>query len=790
MPAKNPRVFPTLLAAAALALPLAVRAQGPETPVTACAEAAPEVLEGRVVDAAGRPIPGAEVWEVPEPHEAPPVSLAVSGADGRFVIRVDPARSVVEICHDGYLIEYLRRPLGTRPAEVVLHPTSRIAGRVLAPDGSPLPGAEVWAQDPRWVQSFSDLIYPNPPAPPPCPRSQPSRGTSTDAQGRFTLDPLWPGRYDVWAKATGYRESRASRHLDLGMGKDFADVEVRLEPGAVVPQGDPVAGPDVHAQPTALPSKPVAAAEVHGRVTTPQGDPVAEAEVSIANNAINTLTDARGAYRLTGVEPSTQEIWAVTEEDGIFTRSISHSIEVAPGENRLDLTLPPLGREVRGRVLAPDGTPVVGAVLHPEVGCPERAATRPHTADDGSFVIHLPAGTRRLMATLEGYSPGGIDVPGEKPIVGAVIRLTPDRGLSGRILAAEAGDLCAVGSVELYRVEESGQVRWCNDASVEPDGRYRLPGLWPGEWAVIAKVDGRILKGRVKLTPGTEAHLDLTLPPKLALHGRVVDEEGQPIGGAKVELERDDLGLKSGTSAADGTFLVRVESGGIWTAKAERAGFIPTSGEPVDVAAPTPRTIELVMARGAVLRVRVRGVPKGQVVQDLSASGESPPFGLEGEAVGEGIYTLSGLSPGKWTVQAYLGAPPLTELREQRLEKVSTQVMVGAKTRELTVDLAVPQGGLTLSGHLVDPMERVATIILKHLGEPDADFFAYPAPDEPFRFSGLAAGKYLLTVKGENSDVGYKVLEQEMELDASREIVLHLQRLGTLDVPVAQGLPR
>jgi protocatechuate 3,4-dioxygenase beta subunit len=600
-----------------------------------------------------------------------------------------------------------------------------------------VPGAAVSAEDPRWEASFSDLISEDLPTPNPCL----GLPLSTDAQGRFTLELLRPGRYDVWATATGYRKSRSGRHLDLGLGEELTGVEVQLVPGAVV----------------------------RGRVTTAKGDPVDGARVSTPDDNASTLTDARGAYRLTGVSPGWHGFEVEVHEDGILSRTRWQGIKVAPGENPLDLTLEPQAREVRGRVLAPNGTPVAGALLHPESACPERSVLRPHTAADGSFVIHLPAGTGRLVATLEGYSPGAVDVPGEKPVVGTVIRLTPDRGLSGRILGWEKG-----GVVTLERVKEPGQCG-CGQcgfvALVEPDGRYRFSGLWPGEWVVTATVDGRILEGRVKLTPGAEGRMDLTLPPKLAVRGRVVDEEGQPIAGATVKLEQGPGPDSSGTSAADGTFVVRVESG-TWTVGAKHEGFIPTSSEPVEVAAPMPREIELVMARGAVLRVRVRGLPKGQVVQYLWASGLTHPT-LYGKADGEGISSISGLEPGDWTVTAVLGAPPLpTNLNGQRLAAVSKQVTIGPETRELAVDLAVPQGGLTFSGHIVDPLERVVTIILKHRGDPEFEFYADPAPDEPFRFSGLPAGSYLLKVEG--ARIGYKAFEQEVELGADREDVLHL----------------
>jgi hypothetical protein len=346
--------------------------------------------------------------------------------------------------------------------------------------------------------------------------------------------------------------------------------------------------------------------------------------------------------------------------------------------------------------------------------------------------------------------------------VGVVIRLAPDRGFSGRILGAEEGDPFNAGVVELQRVDESGQPRWCDSGKVEPDGRYRFSGLWPGEWAVTARVDGRTLKGRVKLRPGAEAHLDLSLPPKLALHGQVVNEEGQPIAGAKVELRQD--GMESGgMSAADGTFVVRVNSGGTWTATAERTGFTPTSGELVEIAAPTPRAIKLVMTQGAVLRMHIG---KGQVVQSLWASGRSQPFRLPGEDDADGGYRISGLPPGVWTVTAKLSQPAA---------QITKHVLLGPETRELTVDLSVPQGGLTFSGNL----GWVSTIVLKRLGDPEVEFSTAPAVDETFHFSGLPAGSYLLEF---DTGRGYRVIKGEVELAAGGQVVRHL-RDGELEIP-------
>jgi hypothetical protein len=208
--------------------------------------------------------------------------------------------------------------------------------------------------------------------------------------------------------------------------------------------------------------------------------------------------------------------------------------------------------------------------------------------------------------------------------------------------------------------------------------------------------------------------------------------------------------------------VVRVKNSGTWTARADRAGFISTSGEPVEVAAPKPRAIELVMARGAVLRVRV---PEGQVVRSVWAHGRSGAP-VEGEADASGGYLLSGVPPGVWRITAELSQPAV---------KVIKRVTLGPETRELTVDLAVPQGSLTFSGSL----GWVSAVILKRQGDPEVEFSTAPAVDETFHFSGLPAGSYLLEF---DTGRGYRIIKGEVELDAGREVVHHL-RDGEWDTP-------
>lgn len=752
-----------LLLAMVLLSALAARAWVAPPPA---GEVGPESVAWRAVDASGRPVAGAVVWEMPPAVPRlylgevfpPPVRWAVSAEDGRFSIPAAvPYRTDFTICRDGYLPRSLPSTFGEPPFAVVLRRPARISGRVLAPDGSPVKGAKVSARILQWFPP-SDLIPCEGPTPedqvPKDPCSAPA-GDRTDARGRFSLS-LAAGSYGISAIAAGYRRAYVDDRFTLAEGQEVAGVEMRLARGE----------------------------SVRGRVTTPAGEPVAGAEVSTNQDDSSAVTDARGDYRLEGLWPGRQTIRAkVGTKDDFLPRDTSREIVVAAGENGLDLTLPPLaeGREVRGQVLAPDGTPVAGALLARESAARPNdcsAGRGPRTAADGSFAVHLPAGIDRLVAAHPGYSPAALDLPAEgKPVAGAVIRLAPDLGISVRIQGWEPG-----GRAWGIWLDPAGEPRNPGrsmlSGDIGPDGRYLFGGLSPGDWVVGASIEDHELSGRVKLAPGAEAHLDLALPPKLTVHGRVVDEHGRPVAGAKVTFHGGQWWESPATSAADGAFSVRVESG-TWPAKVEWGGFAPVS-KPVEVAGPTPRPVEIAVPRGAVLRLRFRGIPAGQALQGLEVVAEKPSFRRATIAWGseedheEGVQPIPGLPPGDWRIEAEIGPAPVPDEYRPYQMKAVRRVTIKPDDREVTFDLVLPRGGLTLSGHIANA-DRPLDVILRRLDDPTAELIARPAYiDGPFRFTGLPAGKYHLMTADPGTGDLITSRDRDLELVADREVVLGL----------------
>ncbi|HEX4964332.1 MAG TPA: carboxypeptidase regulatory-like domain-containing protein [Thermoanaerobaculia bacterium] len=473
-------------------------------------------LEGIVIDPDGQPISGAKVSVSSSPSED-----LETGADGRFTLTglKDGEIVTVRVTRTGYLpspavTSEIRVPTAD-PVRVVLHPGSRVLGRVSEETGEAVPGARV-------------LLTPQTPG-----AQGPVASARTDADGRFLMEGVEPGRGELRVTAPGLL-AVAAQKVEVPAGEDLEGLEVTLSRGATV----------------------------EGRVTTADGDPAAGAQVQVverpesaplpayATTAATTTADGDGAYRLTGIAEGRRFVAAAHPGQPGTVKTV----EVRTGTNHLDLRLP-TGHDVTGRVVDTAGNPLGEAHLT----LTSRTASRDaESLADGSFQLTgVPDGAYQLAAAKEGYSPLGdasrVQVSGAA-VTGLELRLQRGGTIAGTLRGLDAA---ALAGVELWASGPAGG----RAGLADPTGAYRIENVPPGNWTVQAQVaaTGRQARGTVTLSPGQDqALLDLDLGAGLTLTGRIL-KFGIPVAGAGVTLKGAPP-LPSAGAVADPQGRFRLES--------------------------------------------------------------------------------------------------------------------------------------------------------------------------------------------------------------------------------------
>lgn len=522
-------------------------------------------LEGRVTDAAGRPLPDvglslvlSDVMSCSWPY-AFHVSRRASwpprcrtGADGRYewlsfpvALASGSEHWVLVARHDdfpGALVPRVEQIApdgdGVVHADLVLADGVACSGIVRLPDGAPAAGATVELhQEPDVGQPVCVSF---------------EKRATTGADGRFVVPGLKRTGHQVFVEMEGCAPIRTTHDLAANA---VAPLELRLEPGGDVP--GILLGRD---------GRPVEGADVHGFVREP-----------FASRA--ATTDAEGRFVLRGLPLRGR----------LELRAGAHAkAEVELPQPSVTLRAPPLvalALEVRAeeddRPLAPPGGVTIIA--------PGFSTYAPLEADGTIRRPDMPAGHYEFWMYIPDRAPARLsaELPEDGLPAPIVLRVGRGGAVRGRVADATGRALAGV------RVRAFDEVPMASrEAATDADGRFELRGLGIRSWLAV-EAPGFASRGvPVEKTgpPDDPAVVDVTLEVGARIAGRVVRGDGSPrvrvlVKATKRELAWIPIELPSALTDEQGRFVLEHVPAGAWVvATADAAVDVTTThGARLDV---------------------------------------------------------------------------------------------------------------------------------------------------------------------------------------------------------------
>lgn len=435
-------------------------------------------------------------------------------------------------------------------------------------------------------------------------------GALSEASGRFVVEKVPPGRYQLMVRRNGYASAPGMgggggnpATLTLAPGQHLKGIVLRLQPAAVIT----------------------------GRVIDEDGEPLAYARISamqyryvrgkrqLVPSGGGATTDDRGEYRMFGLTPGRYYISAAYEDRHMGLRPLARArsadrttypamyfpgvldpeqavaVQMKAGEERsgIDFRLSPAQAvSVSGRVIAggtgrPGRDVAVMIVPRTNLGFFGSVSRRFQQVDPATGRFTIPSmrpGSYVVTAFYRDqdnalYARQEIEV-GSADIEGIELVLAPGITLQGRVEIERGGaDLIKLdGTRVLLQPEEDMPLGGSGSDRVGDDGAFQLRNLSPGRFTVrlVRQPDGGYLKaarlgdqdvlsGGLMLHPGSAGGtLHLVVSPFGGqVDGVVLDRDKRPFAGAAVVLvpeeskrNREDLFFQQ-SSDQDGRFSFR-----------------------------------------------------------------------------------------------------------------------------------------------------------------------------------------------------------------------------------------
>ncbi|MBL8626501.1 MAG: carboxypeptidase regulatory-like domain-containing protein [Myxococcales bacterium] len=501
-------------------------------------------------------------------------------AQGRFTVWSAPGPARLRAHADGYAPGAGDVSAPTARAQLLLTPESSLSGTVVtAGDARPVADAIV-------AVAGDD--------------GEPEVSARSDAQGRFRLTRLVPGRYKPEASGDGYRGEAGESAL-LGLGQHVDGVVIVVHP----------------------------ASRVRGTVVIDRGggkvEPCPRGAVVLADPASRARGRASverdGAFAILSLVPGRYQVRVRCNDQA--AQQTYPPIEVAAGADveGVILAVTP-GAVITGSARTAVGAPVVGAWV--SARATDAGEFFPgafaRSGDDGVYrLTGLRAGTYELEAHADGHAapsalPAVTVAPGGVATADVVF---PASGVVAGVVVDPAGQ--PVPGVQVSAGSRSPDDR----ATTGDDGRFRLDGVepgphrvtvWRGRFEPVPRPGGAEGDDRgepVTVVAGQTATVRLVVESQDgAITGVVKDAGGEPVGDAWIVAARepDAPGGAAGAgvrqtrwtwgrtdrpvlTGSDGRFTVGGLAAGRYTVRAYRRGGGETAAEHVATGSATTLTI-------------------------------------------------------------------------------------------------------------------------------------------------------------------------------------------------------
>ncbi|MEC9475954.1 MAG: carboxypeptidase-like regulatory domain-containing protein [Planctomycetota bacterium] len=671
-------------------------------------------LRGSIVDSGS----GSEAWYMTREELTlfmlnPPIRLGRADEDGLVHFPRLPLIEYQVIVQKKPWAQITRRVLLEDPQEITveLEPGAIIDGIVVSSDGAVVAGAHVRLAEANW-NNWGQI-------PPPLP------DTHSGSDGRFLLEGVPPGSYDIRTESMGFVDGRL-RGIEI-VFDETVPAEVVLERGAVV----------------------------RGIVRDEEGQPLGEIDVTVnidqrnrggteertktfdnGEFVIDTLP--AGSYRVTCTGDGWRRWRETVPADGPY---LEVTMKAAP--------------VLTGRVIDSRGKAVSRARVQIDRGWGD--ADGATTDGEGRFRLLLETGGDRIVVRARGYAELRQETDPEGGDLGDLV-LADAEVITGLALAPDGSPLSGARVTASEQRQDGnnnnnrfgGPRRLNATAWSSPAGDYRLELPQPGlRWQVKASFPFLLESEEVVVQPidGLAAEVNLHLRWGAEISG-VVLGEGVPLEGASVSLSynsergfRNRAGGRNRTARTDatGNFMIRGLEAGTYNVRSSADGFGDARIRELVLTADQQRVVELRMEKEAVLEgvvIDQFGAPIASA--QVSASDSSGAWRRSSSAA-DGFFSIDQLAPGPISVRA-----DASGYLRSRLNEVDPKL----GPIEIVMDQSFEFRGFVVDAETGDPIRR-ARVTVRAAGSRSRGQSDRTGDEGLFRVEDLRAGEYDITATAE-----------------------------------------